>query len=96
MEITSINPFLPMTAVEAAPRPAELNRDVIAAVRALTGAEFLRQDRELSFMCERGTHRIILQVKDRKTGQVLEQIPPEQVRQILADLQERRRLEAES
>jgi uncharacterized FlaG/YvyC family protein len=93
MEITGLNPILPMTVGEAMPKAAEIDRDVVAAIRALTRPEFLRQDRELSFTCDRGAHRIVIQIKDRKTGEVLEEIPPEQVTQILKDLRERRAAE---
>ena len=55
------------------------NRELIQAVRALNGAEVFGQNQELQFLLDRETRRPILKIVDRKTGEVVSQIPAESV-----------------
>ncbi|MBL8220604.1 MAG: flagellar protein FlaG [Bryobacterales bacterium] len=67
-----------MTQQTQSERQAE-NRELIQAVRALNGAEVFGQSQELQFMMDRETRRPIVKMVDRKTGEVVAQIPAENV-----------------
>jgi flagellar protein FlaG len=80
MEIASLH--RPGQALEAVtqPVPAEnvaANREIIQAVRALNAAELFGQNNELTFLLDRETHRPIIRLVDRKTKDVIRQIPPD-------------------
>ncbi|MBV6431331.1 MAG: hypothetical protein IANPNBLG_01461 [Bryobacteraceae bacterium] len=84
MDSGSISPVVTSLAASAAnsPKPSERmteHRELIQAVRALNGAEVFGQDEELTFQLDRDTHRPVLRIVDRKTGEVLKQVPPESV-----------------
>jgi len=83
MDTGSINPLTSalaaaMTQQTQSERTAE-NRELIQAVRALNGAEVFGQSQELQFMMDRETRRPIVKMVDRKTGEVVAQIPSENV-----------------
>jgi uncharacterized FlaG/YvyC family protein len=64
------------------PLPAEQsaqNRQLIQAVHAVNGAELFGEDRELTFALDRGTQRAVIRLVNRKTREVIRQIPPESV-----------------
>ncbi len=54
-------------------------RDLIEAVRTVNAAEMLGQDNELSFLLDRETQRLVLRIVNRKTLEVIRQVPPEYV-----------------
>lgn len=54
-------------------------RTLIQAVRAVNAAGFLGQDSELRFAYERGVKHPVMRIVDRRTQEVLSQIPPEAV-----------------
>ncbi|MGE5488866.1 MAG: flagellar protein FlaG [bacterium] len=64
-----------------APAPAELaaNRETIQAVHAVNGAELFGQNSELTFTFDRETRQPIIRLVDRRTNEVIRQIPPETV-----------------
>jgi flagellar protein FlaG len=66
----------PAPAPIQAERLAE-NREIIQAVKALNGAELFGQNNELTFLLDRETQRPIIRLVDRKTKDVIRQIPPE-------------------
>jgi flagellar protein FlaG len=81
MDPGSINPLTSAIAASLTQQPqserlAE-NRELIQAVRALNGAEVFGQSQELQFSLDRETRRPILKIVDRKTGEVVSQIPAE-------------------
>ena len=55
------------------------NRQLIQAVQAVNAAELFGQDSELTFALERGTHRAVIRIVNRKTKEILRQIPAEYV-----------------
>ena len=71
----------PITPVDKA---AE-NREVIQAVKALNGSEMFGQDNELLFQRDRHTQRMVVRVVNRKTQEVISQIPPEYVLRLAGD-----------
>jgi uncharacterized FlaG/YvyC family protein len=81
MEITSTNPasaaLLEATAVR--PATAAENRQVVLAIEALNGAGLFGRDNELTFQIDQRTRRILVRIVNRKTGEVVSQLPPEYV-----------------
>ena len=76
--------------------PARMNqlaeqRELIQAVRTVNAAELMGQDNELSFLMDRETQRPVLRIVNRKTNEVIRQIPPEYVLEIARDLRSRER-----
>ncbi len=71
------------TAPAAFPAPALDNaaerRDIVRAVRALNRTEMFGQDNELLFQKDRQSERMVLRIVNRKTKEVVAQIPPEHV-----------------
>ena len=82
MDVASLNRVTqaPTAAVPAIPveQVAE-NRDVVQAVKALNGSEMFGQDNELMFSRDRDTQRMVVRLVNRKTSEVVSQIPPEYV-----------------
>jgi flagellar protein FlaG len=72
-----------------APVPAEKlaeNREIIQAVKALNGAELFGQNSELTFLLDRETQRPVIRLVDRKTKDVIRQIPPEYMLRMAKDI----------
>ncbi len=65
---------------------ADDRRALIQAVRAVNKAEVFGQEHELSFAVDRATRRPVVRIVDRKTRQVVEQIPSESVLRLAEDL----------
>ena len=71
-----------------APAPAELaaNRELIRAVHAVNGAELFGQNSELTFAFDRESRRPLIRLIDRRTHEVIRQIPPDHVLRMAAAL----------
>lgn len=67
------------------------NRELIQAVRTVNGAELMGQDNELSFLMDRETQRPVLRIINRKTNEVVRQIPPEYVLEMARELRSRQK-----
>jgi uncharacterized FlaG/YvyC family protein len=78
----------PLAAVSAPLPPEELlgQRALIQAVRALNATELFGQNSELTFVLDRETRRPLVRLIDRKTNEVIRQIPPEYVLRMARDL----------
>ena len=61
-----------------------MDREIVAAVRSANKSELLGQDRELTYRREPKTGRMVIQIVERSTGDVVDQIPPE----VLLELRE--------
>ena len=88
MDISGINRSTAAAPASVPTAPAEQqtqNREVIQAVKALNGAEMFGQNNELQFQKDPQTHRMVVKIVDRKTKEVISQIPPEYVLQLAAD-----------
>ncbi len=70
--------------------PAE-HRDLIQAVRTVNAADLMGQDNELSFLMDRETRRPVVRVVDRRTHEVIQQVPPEHVLRLARDWRARQR-----
>jgi uncharacterized FlaG/YvyC family protein len=89
MDINAISrsleaPHAPAPAIPA-DKAAE-NRDVVQAVKAVNGTGMFGQDSEFIFQRDPLTQRMVLQLIDRKTREVLSQIPKEYVLRLAAGL----------
>ena len=78
------------TGLSGAPSAAvEDRRALIQAVRAVNAAELYGQENELSFAFDRGSQRAVVRIVDRKTREVVQQIPTEQVLRLAEELKQR-------
>lgn len=80
----------PLTAAYL-PVPAEKltqQRELIQAVKAVNVAELFGQNNELSFLLDRETNRTVVRLIDRKTNEVIRQIPPEYILRMAEELRE--------
>jgi uncharacterized FlaG/YvyC family protein len=89
MDFTALNRTsqdLPSVATPVPVEKAAENREVIQAVKALNGTEMFGQDNDLVFQRDPQTRRMVIKVVNRKTKDVVSQIPPEYVLQLAEDL----------
>ena len=87
MEIQSlygVNQTTPIDPAAKSRDDLDAQKAVVAAVRALNKSEFLGNGRELQFKRDSQTQKMVIQIVDSKSGDVLDQIPPEQVLRIMA------------
>jgi len=92
MEITPISRHVPAAAAPAESIPVDQaaeNRGVVRAVKALNGAEMFGEDNQLLFQRDSETKRMVIRVVNRKTDEVISQIPPEYVLRLAEDLKPR-------
>jgi flagellar protein FlaG len=75
---------VPMDPVSKSREEVDAQQAVVAAIRALNKSELLGSERELQFARDSQTQKMVIQIVDRQSGDVLNQIPPEQVLQIMA------------
>lgn len=93
MDVSSINNMQPWAAA-AHVAPVELppaQREVIQAVKALNAAEMFGQENELLFQMDRQAHRVVVQVVNRETREVVSQVPPEYLLRMAEELNKPRR-----
>jgi FlaG protein len=88
---------VPLHLVSQAAVPAEVsgpagqvgaNREVVEAVHAVNAAELFGQDSELTFSLDRATRRAIIRIVNRKTNEVIRQIPAEYVLRLAQAIRE--------
>jgi len=89
MDITAINrnfePLVAAAAVAPVEQPTE-TRDLVQAVKALNATEMFGQDNELVFHMDRQARRLVIQVVNSKTKEVLSQVPPDYILRLSEDL----------
>ena len=87
METTGVGRGAPVI-IEALPsidlKPE--NREVIRAVRAVNGAELYGDENQLRFQQDPDTQRMVIRVVNRKTDEVVMQIPDEEVLRIASEI----------
>ena len=66
------------------------NRELIQAVRSVNQAEMLGENNELSYKLDREAHRVVMRIVNRKTNEVVRQVPPEYVLQLARELRQQR------
>ena len=81
MDITGITGLglNPVSApAHVAPDPVE-NRDISQAVHALNAAQYFCDNNELSFLLDRQTRLPVIRIVNKKTKEMVDQIPPEYI-----------------
>jgi flagellar protein FlaG len=81
MDFTAVDRSVSVPTPTVSTEPAEkaaANRDVVQAVKALNSTEMFG-DNELDFQKDPQTQRMVVRVVDRKTKEVISQVPPEYV-----------------
>jgi uncharacterized FlaG/YvyC family protein len=88
MEISPVNrTAVPVAAVtDIPPEQAAENRTIVQAVKAVNASEMFGQDNQLVFQRDLSTQRMVVQVINPKTHEVVSQIPPEYVVRLAEDL----------
>ena len=62
------------------------NRDIVRAVKALNATEMFGDENQLTFRRDPETQRMVIRLVNRKTDEVIAQIPPEYVLRLAEDL----------
>jgi uncharacterized FlaG/YvyC family protein len=90
MEISPINRSAGTPATAPVPvipaDQAAANRDVVQAIKAVNGAELFGQDNQLTFQRDIETQRMVIRMVNRRTNEVISQIPAEYVLRLSQDL----------
>ena len=92
MDISAVHHSVEPLAAAAPVAPVEQSpehRDVIQAVKALNATEMFGQENELTFQMNRQARRMVIQIVNRQTKEVISQIPSEYVLRLNEDLQSR-------
>jgi uncharacterized FlaG/YvyC family protein len=80
-----------MNAPPAAANPLQdslwLTQEVVAAIHKLNRSESLEQGRELRLRRKAAGQRPAVHVVDRATGEILDELPPEAVLRMMAELE---------
>jgi uncharacterized FlaG/YvyC family protein len=77
-------------AADAAQESLALMRQLVSAIRGLNRPEFLERGRELKLRRGGSGKRPLVDVVDRETGEVLDELPPEAVLRMMAELEKER------
>lgn len=77
----------PVTSQTASQDWLSNDRQAVAAVQWLNKAEWLGQERELKYRHDPKTGKLTIQVVDRQTGEIVDQIPPESILRLVTELQ---------
>jgi uncharacterized FlaG/YvyC family protein len=81
----SLQPLVPAASVSAVEQPAQ-TRDVVQAVKALNATEMFGQENELVFQMDQQAKRIVIQIVNRQTKEVVSQIPAEYLLRLNEDM----------
>jgi uncharacterized FlaG/YvyC family protein len=60
---------------------------VVAAVRKLNRSEFAERGREMKVRRNAAGRRLLVDVVDRETGEILDELPPEEVLRMMDELE---------
>jgi uncharacterized FlaG/YvyC family protein len=91
MEITGIDRAAPGLYAPTPVAPVDMqaeSREVVQAVKALNGAEMFGDENELRFQRDPQTQRMVVRLVNRRTSEVVEQIPAEYVLRLSQDLKD--------
>jgi len=91
MDITGVNSSMSVPVTETPripPQTAAENRSLVQAVKALNGTEMFGQDNHLSSQRDPYSKRMVLQVVNGKTHEVVLQIPSEEVLRMAENLKQ--------
>jgi uncharacterized FlaG/YvyC family protein len=88
MDVNALNRItqaMPAVATAVPADKAAENREVVQAVKALNNTEMFGEDNDLVFQKDPQTQRMVIKVVNRKTNDVISQIPPEYVLRLAED-----------
>jgi uncharacterized FlaG/YvyC family protein len=91
MDINGVNRSVPSAPAQVTTAPVDRaveNREVVQAVKALNGTEMFGQDNQLRFQKDPQTKRMVVQVVNKNTGEVISQVPAEYVLRLAQDLKQ--------
>ena len=91
MDVTAVNrtPSVPFVgASETPPRQAAENRSIMQAVKALNAKEMFGHDNQLTFQRDPESKRMVIQMINPRTHEVVVQIPAEYVLRMAEDLKQ--------
>jgi uncharacterized FlaG/YvyC family protein len=89
MEITAVDRSSLLSTAPTAAAPVDHaadNREIVRAVKALNASEMFGEENQLTFRRDPETQRMVIRVVNRKTEEVITQIPPEYVLRLAEDL----------
>jgi uncharacterized FlaG/YvyC family protein len=98
MQIDALNRILPVIPGDAAPMSQETIdtvRQVVAGIRAMNRTQSLGTDRELAFAFDEQVRRVLIQIKDRNTGEVVREIPLKEILEMMKQIKGQKRAKAE-
>ncbi len=84
--VQPVAPVLPAGTPPVPPAQAAGNREIIQAARAVEQSGAMGEENELTFQLDRRTQRVVLRIVDRKTREVVRQVPPEFVLRMAEEL----------
>ncbi len=93
MDAGAINPLGPALAALNLRQPNEQQAsrtEVVQAVEAVNNAQLFGQNQELTFSFDQDSRRTVLRLVDRKTGEVVAQLPPQRVLRMAKSLAEQK------
>jgi uncharacterized FlaG/YvyC family protein len=88
MEISPLSGIGLTAPVDPTPKTQQdaATRQIISAVQALNKSELFGENRQLQFTRDSGSNRVIIKIKNPKTGEIIDQSPPETVLRMFVDL----------
>ena len=92
MEISGMDRVSPGAYAPAPVAPVDRtaqSREIVQAVRALNGTEMFGQENELQFQKDPKTQRLVVKLVNRKTSEVVTQVPAEYVLRLAEDFDRR-------
>lgn len=84
--VSNNNPPAPAAATPVPSEQLAHQRELIQAVKAVNAAELFGENSELTFALDRQSRRPVVRILDRKTKEVIRQIPPEYVLRMAEEL----------
>jgi uncharacterized FlaG/YvyC family protein len=88
--LNCVNLAAPLNSVPASREDPAVTRQIITAVRALNEAELMGPNRQLTYTRDTKTQQPVIQVIERTSGDVVDQLPPEAILRLRQQLEERR------
>jgi len=98
MEIDPLNRVAmnaPFNSISVSTGSQQPDPQVVAAVLGLNKSEMLGEDRALLYRREPKTGRMVIQLVEKQTGDVVDQIPPESVLLLYSRIQEELKVKGE-
>jgi uncharacterized FlaG/YvyC family protein len=93
MAITSVSNPAPLMHAPAGPNPAvppnEQQRSLIRAVSAVNTAQMFGSDNEVTYQMDRKANQMVLRVVNRKSGRLVNEIPPGYVLRLAEEIKGR-------